>query len=147
MQPPVTYFEIVPGEGGRWTVVNHDRNPVFPGSDFRSPNEALNAILDIAKAGAEGADVVYTREGVPQMVVLGGMRRPDSVKPGVVLRLSITAELDALVDNMADDLGLSKGDTILKAIGLLKIALDARQEGKRIGILDENLDVDQEITI
>ena len=65
----------------------------------------------------------------------------------MVLRLSITPELDALIDNMADDLGLTKGDTILEALGLLKIALDARQEGKRIGILDENFDVDQEITL
>ena len=81
------------------------------------------------------------------MVILGGVRRTDSTKPGVVLRLSITAELDAILDNMADDLGLSKGDTILKALGLLKIAVDARQEGKRIGILDENLDVEQEITL
>jgi hypothetical protein len=65
----------------------------------------------------------------------------------MVLRLSITPELDALIDNMAEDLGLTKGDTILEALGLLKIALDARREGKIIGILDENLELDQEIVL
>jgi hypothetical protein len=81
------------------------------------------------------------------MVVSGSARLTEAPQVSMVLKLTISPELDALIDNMAEDLGVTKGEAILKAIGLLKIAVDAHQEGKSIGILDENLEVDQEITL
>jgi hypothetical protein len=63
----------------------------------------------------------------------------------VTLRLTITPELDGILEDMSEDLGLSKGRTIIKALELLQVALDARKEGKGIAIVDDDLNVEQEI--
>ncbi len=144
--PSSSVFQIVPGEGGHWTVKDRWNQHVFPGKDFRTPNEAQGALAELAKSRGIGWDVVYNTEGRPEMVIMGGERRAESSHPVVVLRLTISPELDAILDNMAEEVHGSKGDAILKALALFKIALDAKKEGKRIGILDDELNVEQEIT-
>ena len=61
--------------------------------------------------------------------------------------VEVNPELDATIDNMAEELGLSKGMTILKALSLLKTALEARSEGKRIVIVNDVENSEQEITL
>jgi hypothetical protein len=64
----------------------------------------------------------------------------------VKLTLDISPELDADLDNLAEELGVTKGGAILRAIGLLKIAMEAKSEGKRVAIIDDREDSEQEIT-
>ncbi|CAN5901312.1 hypothetical protein BH23PLA1_BH23PLA1_23590 [soil metagenome] len=62
----------------------------------------------------------------------------------VLLTLNLTLEVDEMMEELADRIGGSKGDVFRKAIGLLKLASDARAEGKRVGIVegDQVLDVE-----
>jgi hypothetical protein len=70
--------------------------------------------------------------------------KPDKqieMHPVVVnMQLTITQELDATLSNMAEELGDSKGHTILRAIALLKTTMDARDEGKWIAVVDDNFE-------
>lgn len=62
--------------------------------------------------------------------------------PGPCMSITITVspEIDALIDNMAEELGVPKGGAIGKGIGLLKIALDARREGKKLMVVDDEFE-------
>jgi hypothetical protein len=75
--------------------------------------------------------------------------RPDSSSGGTGLAtrlsLEITPELDETLDRMAEKMEETKGGVLLRAIALLKTALDAQHEGKRIAILDDSENSEQEI--
>ncbi|HZW33252.1 MAG TPA: hypothetical protein VFF52_21220 [Isosphaeraceae bacterium] len=65
----------------------------------------------------------------------------------VTLRPIITRGLDGILEDMSEELGLSKGLTIIRALELLQVALDAHKEGKGIAIVDDDLNVEQEIEV
>jgi len=69
-----------------------------------------------------------------------------SLGPRVKVTLEMSPQLDADLDNLAEELGVTKGGAVLKGIGLLKIALEAKREGKRVAIIDDRDDSEQEIT-
>jgi hypothetical protein len=61
-------------------------------------------------------------------------------------RIILSPEVDAEIDALAADLGGNRGDAILKAVALLRMAVDAWKEGKRVGIAGPDQPLDTEIT-
>jgi hypothetical protein len=53
------------------------------------------------------------------------------------ITVEVSPELDATIDNMADKLGEPKGATILRALALLKTALDAEEDGERLVLVND----------
>jgi hypothetical protein len=60
-----------------------------------------------------------------------------AASPTMKITVEVMPALDAMIDNMAETLGETKGTTILRAIALLKTALDAEKEGERLGIVND----------
>lgn len=59
--------------------------------------------------------------------------------------LTATPGFYALLDELSQKLGVDWGETTLKALALLKTAEDAKDEGKRVAILDDSDNSEQEI--
>lgn len=139
-------LSVVPGEGGHFKIVEEGGMSITEGADIRSIREVTRTIDGIAKADGYQAEHVYDATGnyVRSILTPG---RVDHPFPRVNLKLEIGADLDAMMEEMAEDLGVPKGSLILKAIGLLKLAVDARSEGKTIGIIDVDGELDQEIEL
>jgi len=64
----------------------------------------------------------------------------------VELTLTIWPELDDMLDNMADELRVTKGEAIVKALGLLRIALDAKRDGRKLVVVDDRTGAEEEVT-
>jgi hypothetical protein len=63
------------------------------------------------------------------------------------LEVTVSPELHRELETLAEDIHATQGDALAKAIALLRLAVDARKQGKRVAILDEDLaEVDREIT-
>jgi hypothetical protein len=75
---------------------------------------------------------------------------PSSLPPEAVsssLEVTVSPELHHELELLAEDLHGSEGDALAKAVALLRLAVDARKEGKRVAILDGDfVEVDREIT-
>jgi hypothetical protein len=61
------------------------------------------------------------------------------------ITLTSTPGYFAMLDEVSGRLGVDWGTTSLRAIALLKTAMDARDEGKRVAILDDSDNSEQEI--
>jgi hypothetical protein len=72
--------------------------------------------------------------------------QPGSSLGAVELTLTIWPELDDMLDNMADELGVTKGEAIVKALGLLRIALDAKRDGRKLVVVDDRTGEEEEVT-
>ncbi len=144
---PSSTYSIAPDSVGHWTVLDPEGREFFQDEEFRTSDEAFSALQDMAKARGMTAEITSGSGTSNRQVVLKKRRHLPESERLVTLTLTISPELDDHLDNMAEELGVPKGEAILKAFGLLKIALEARREGKGIGILDAELDVEQEITI
>jgi hypothetical protein len=134
---PTQFFRIIP-EGGYHAVVDQDGRTVISGLDLRNDREALRAIEDLA-----------AEKGLLMSVVRSGDGRIDRIevrpKPNVHLRITVSAELDGILGEMAEFYGTSKEGVVLNAIGLLRLAFLARREGKGVAIIDQDGEIDQEI--
>jgi hypothetical protein len=139
-------YRIVPGPTGDWRVVDPSDREVFAGQGFSTANEAGNALVDLATQ--EGLDCLMMtdrRRHIMREAIIGEAAKQFMEEGCVVLSLNVSQELDANLDNMGEELGVPKGETILKALSLLKVAMDAKREGKRVAILDDRDDSEQEI--
>ena len=70
-------------------------------------------------------------------------RRPGQTY--VKLTIDLWPELSDMLDNMADTMGVSKGEAIVTALGLLGIAVDAEQSGKKLIVVDDATGEEEEI--
>lgn len=61
------------------------------------------------------------------------------------ISLTATPGFFALLDELSGKLGDDWGKTILRALALLKTAVDAKDEGKRVAILDDGDNSEQDI--
>jgi hypothetical protein len=52
----------------------------------------------------------------------------------VVRNLAMTPEADEFLANLAQRTGLSEGDVLRLALGMFKTAVDAKQNGKHVGV-------------
>jgi len=62
------------------------------------------------------------------------MRRNESIR----LSLSISPELNARLDNLAQSGHTTKSEVLRKAIALFDVAAQAKAENNRLGVLDQN---------
>jgi predicted transcriptional regulator len=62
------------------------------------------------------------------------MRRNESIR----LSLSISPELNARLDNLAQSGHTTKSEILRKAIALFDVAAQAKAENNRLGVLDQN---------
>jgi predicted DNA-binding protein len=66
-------------------------------------------------------------------------------KRKVRLSLVVTADLNETLTNLAERTGETKSDVLRKAIALMEMAVDARQRGRKVGIVDKDQTVMTEI--
>jgi hypothetical protein len=65
--------------------------------------------------------------------------------PGrVLLVLELSAHANAVLEDLAARFGTDKADVLRTAVGLLKLAMDARAEGKWVGAGEPDQDLDTE---
>jgi hypothetical protein len=60
--------------------------------------------------------------------------------------LSMSPSMESHINQLARDIGGSREDALKRALALLTVAVKARQEGKGLAIVDEQGNVDTEIT-
>jgi hypothetical protein len=70
---------------------------------------------------------------------------PDDLPERYEMIVEIPAEVRAFLARLASETGGTEFDVLSKAFALYKVASDARREGKRIGILDDDFELDREI--
>lgn len=96
---------------------------------------------------AASGEVEDPRAGAeePRGPAKAGPGSPDV--PSVPLELVTTPAADRLMDELAAKLGVGKPDVLSMGLALLKIATDARSEGKRLAIIDEAGNVAREVEL
>lgn len=63
----------------------------------------------------------------------------------VRLSLLLTQELNQSLEKIAEDTGGNRTDVLRQAVALIKIAHEARLEGRHIGLVDDRSKLDTEI--
>ena len=73
---------------------------------------------------------------------------PGDIKPkeNTYLLLRLSPEMDRAIEALMERTGLPKADVLNMAVGFLKTAADAIDEGKRIGIAGEEQELEVEFT-
>ncbi len=64
----------------------------------------------------------------------------------VVRNLVMTRDAYELIAGLAQETGLSEGDVLRLALGIFKVAVDARKEGKHVGVARSPEALDLELT-
>lgn len=59
--------------------------------------------------------------------------------------LAMTPEAGDLIARLARETGLSEGDVLRLALGMFKVAVDARKEGKHVGVAESPEALDLEL--
>jgi hypothetical protein len=70
----------------------------------------------------------------------------DTVTARVVGKLAMTRDAHGLLAGLAQETGLSEGDVLRLALGMFKVAVDARKEGKHVGVARSPESLDLELT-
>jgi hypothetical protein len=63
-----------------------------------------------------------------------GLSVSGSVKARIVRNLAMTPEADEFLADLAQRTGLSEGDVLRLALGMFKTAVDAKRQGKHVGV-------------
>jgi len=63
----------------------------------------------------------------------------------VRMNLQVSAELNELLERIADDTGTNRSDVIRQALALMKVAHEAKRKGKHIGLVSDPGRLDTEI--
>ena len=139
-------YRIAPGTSGNWKVLDPENKEVFPRQTFSTANDAGSALIALASEHRIDCLMLYDRRrNIMREARVGETAKTYTDEGCVVLQLNMSPELDADLDNLGEELGVPKGKAILKALSLLKIAMDAKREGKRVAILDDRDDSEQDI--
>jgi hypothetical protein len=64
----------------------------------------------------------------------------------VVRNLAMTRDANMLLASLAQETGLSEGDVLRLALGMFKVAVDAKKEGKHVGVARSPEALDLELT-
>ena len=108
--------------------------------DTLSPSQAMPTIPQTQ---------VDRREEFSSRPVVISKNRPAGARVSsqrVFLRMELTPELDALMADLARSAG-GYPEMIRTSLGLLKIAQEARRENKRLVVIDDEENSEQEITL
>jgi hypothetical protein len=63
-----------------------------------------------------------------------GLTVSGSAKARIVRNLAMTPEADEFLADLAQRTGVSEGDVIRLALGMFKTAVDAKDQGKHVGV-------------
>ena len=63
----------------------------------------------------------------------------------VRLNMQVSLELNQVLERIAEDTGATRTDVIRQAVALMKVAHDAKQGGRHVGIVDDAKKLDTEI--
>lgn len=66
-------------------------------------------------------------------------------KDKVRLNLQVSAELNQMLESIAEDTGTQRTDVIRQALALMKVAHEAKRKGKRIGLVSDPEKLETEI--
>ncbi len=66
-------------------------------------------------------------------------------KEKVRMNLQVSAEINDLLEKIADETGSNRSEVIRRALALMKVAHDARQRGKRLGLVSDPDKLETEI--
>lgn len=66
-------------------------------------------------------------------------------QPSIRLSLDVSPELNNLLDKMAQKIHTSKGDVLRRSIALMEIAVNEREKGNHVGILNQEQQLVTEI--
>ncbi len=69
-----------------------------------------------------------------EMQVSGGLSLDATSKARIVRNLAMTPEAEEFLADLARRTGLSEGNVLAVALGMLKTAVDAKQHGKHFGV-------------
>jgi hypothetical protein len=68
-------------------------------------------------------------------------------KEMIRFNLDVSPELDGTLEKLAQKIGGTKSDVLRQAISLMQIAIIAKENGKKVGIVDPNQNLTTEIMI
>ena len=71
--------------------------------------------------------------------------RSKKEKETVRLSLDVSGELNALINQLATDTNSTKSDVLRRAVTLLSVAVEAKRQGKKIGIAERDQPLTTEI--
>ena len=63
----------------------------------------------------------------------------------VRMNLQVSTEINDVLEQIAGDTGSNRSDVLRQAIALLKVAHEAKQTGKHIGIVSDRAKLDTEV--
>ncbi|MGH9827358.1 MAG: ribbon-helix-helix protein, CopG family [Blastocatellia bacterium] len=63
----------------------------------------------------------------------------------VRMNMQISAELNEMLEKIADDTGSNRSEVIRQALALMKVAYDAKKKGKHIGLATDANSLETEI--
>lgn len=66
-------------------------------------------------------------------------------KQRVQINLDLSPELYETLNNLAEQINGDNAEVLLKAIALMEVAVEAKQQGKHIWIADENQNLEAEV--
>jgi hypothetical protein len=138
-------YVVYRDDGGRWIVSRSFGGPSI--GDWvapRSQEEAIDLLRRHLAAKGEVVNSIQQGGGIVN-IVAGTAREP--VPYDITLRLSAMPEVARLLEELSAKLRKSSAETIIQALVMLKIVVDAGDAGKRIAIIDDDLNVIQEILI
>jgi metal-responsive CopG/Arc/MetJ family transcriptional regulator len=61
------------------------------------------------------------------------------------MNLQVSAELSDVLDKIAGETGTNRSDVIRQALALMKVAHEAKQKGKKLGLVTDASKLDTEI--
>jgi hypothetical protein len=138
-------YVVYQDEGNRWIIAEAMGGP--PIGDWapgRSQQEALDVLNRHLAPRGETVTSVNQSSGILK-VTTGPVREPPPYD--IILKLSAMPDVARLLDELSADLHKSSAETIIQALVMLKVIVEAGKEGKRLTITDDDLNVEREILI
>lgn len=139
---PVYTFRLVSGEGGL-RVADIDQG-FFLFQDrggFTSPEVAIQAVGELAKEKGWALKTIRTPEQKLDRIEAYEQRTPVNF----TVALKVTPEFDRLLTKLAERIHGTGGQAILRGLTLLQTALDAKDEGKRLVIVDDEKNTEEDL--
>lgn len=70
---------------------------------------------------------------------------PTQERGKIRLSLDISPELNSLLEDLAEQTGGTKSDVLRKAIALMRVAVDAKRQGRKFGVAEQDQPLATEI--
>jgi len=81
-----------------------------------------------------------------EATVSTGLTMSATVTGRVMRNLAMTRDANELLATLAQETGLGEGDVLRLALGMFKVAVDAKKEGKHVGVARSPEALDLELT-